>query len=186
MSKKVLYLVCILLTILVGSILFWYYCCSCGGKNRNTEVAPAIESTIADEEIATSPAPPPDSSSSVDWLAIKDQLNSNPPAVIFEVYQTECSLDQDNTGKLSEIIDYMKNSPDEGLEVSGHSDISGPRALNMKLSQGRADFIKSYLVQNGIAEEIITTSSVGPDEPAFDNSTPEGRAKNRRAVVLIK
>jgi OmpA-OmpF porin, OOP family len=186
MSKKTLYLAFILLTIIVGTVLFWYYCCACGGKNHNTEAAPAVESTVPGEQIAPPPAPLPDSVTSVDWQAIKDQLNSNPPVLIFEVYKTESSPDQVFTGKLEEITDYMNNNPDGAILVNGHSDISGPRSLNMKLSQGRADFIKSYLVQYGIGEELITTFSLGPDEPAYDNSTAEGRAKNRRAVVLIK
>ncbi len=56
----------------------------------------------------------------------------------------------------------------------------------MKLSEQRADFLKGYLVQSGIDADKISSSFKGPDEPAEDNSTPEGRVKNRRAVVIIK
>ena len=176
MSKKFLYIASILLTIIVGTVLFWYYYCDCGSKSGD------METTTVAEPIATVPdAPPP-----VDWQAIKGQLNDNPLTPIFEPYQTERPLSQEDINKAGEIMDYLENNPDGSLLVIGHTDISGPHALNMKLSQQRAEFVKSYLVQNGIDTDKIISSYKGPDEPAHDNSTFEGRAKNRRAVVLIK
>lgn len=179
MSKKFLYIASILLTIIVGSILFWYYCCDCGGKDRNPETAPVV--VLPFEEIAEPAAPEP-----IDWLAIKDQLNSNPLTLNYETYQTESIIGQDDINKANEIFDYLKNNPDGSVLVTGHADITGPHALNMKLGQQRADFVKNYLVRNGIDANKVFSSSKGPDEPAADNRTPEGRAKNRRAVVFIK
>ena len=181
MSKKFLYLASILLTIVVGTVLFWYYCCDCGGKNSNMETAASDVSIVPDEQIAEPIAPEP-----IDWLAIKDQLNSNPITVSFETYKTEGVLGQASDTKLVEVIDYLENNPNGSIEVNGHADITGPRALNMKLGQERADFVKSYMVRGGIDANKVTSSSKGPDEPVADNSTPEGRAKNRRAVVIIK
>ena len=181
MSKKFLYIASILLTIIVGAVLFWYYCCDCGGKNSNKETAASDISIVPDEQIEEPIAPEP-----IDWLAIKDQLNSNPLTLYYETYKTESVLGQKDDIKLDEIIDYFKNNPDGSIVVSGHADITGPRALNMRLSQERADFVKSYLVRNGIDANKVSSSSKGPDEPAADNGTPEGRAKNRRAVVFIK
>jgi len=180
MSKKFLYIASILLTIIVGSILFWYYCCDCRGENKN------IETAAADEKIAEPIVPVPESSETIDWLAIKDQLNSNPITLYFETYQTESNFSQANLIKVNEIVDYLKNNPDGSLLVNGHADITGPHALNMKLGQGRANFVKSYLLHEGIDKDKVISSSKGPDEPAADNRTPEGRAKNRRAVVFIK
>ena len=180
MSKKFLYLASILLTIVVGTVLFWYYCCDCGGKSSNMETA-ADTSIVPDEQIAEPIAPEP-----IDWLAIKDQLNSNPLTVYFETYKTESVLGQKDDNKLDEVIDYLKNNPDGSILVNGHADLTGPRSLNMKLSQERADYVKSYMVRGGIDANKVTSSSKGPDEPAADNSTPEGRARNRRAVVIIK
>ena len=180
MSKKFLYLTSILLTIVVGTVLFWYYCCDCGGKSSNMEAAADI-SIVPDEQIAEPIAPEP-----IDWLAIKDQLNSNPLTVYYDTYKTESVLGQKDDIKLDEVIDYLKNNPDGSILVNGHADITGPRALNIRLSQERADYVKSYMVRGGIDANKVTSSSKGPDEPAADNSTPEGRAKNRRAVVIIK
>ena len=181
MSKKFLYIASILLTIIVGSVLFWYYCCDCGGKNCEKETAPSDVSIVPGEQIAEPIAPEP-----IDWQAIKDQLNDNPPTPLFEPYQTERTLGQEDISKIAQIIDYLESNPDGSLMVIGHTDISGPRSLNMKLSQQRADFVKSYLVRNGVDANKVTALFKGPDEPVADNRTPEGRAKNRRAVVFIK
>ena len=176
MSKQFLYIASILLTIIVGTVLFWYYTCDCGGKSKDVETAVVAEPV----------APTPEAAPAIDWQAIKGQLNDNPPIPIFEPYQTERTLAQGDIDKVGKILEYLENNPDESVLVIGHTDISGSRALNMKLSRERADFVKSYLVQNGIDTNKIISSFKGPDEPAHDNSTPEGRAKNRRAVVLIK
>lgn len=186
MSKKFLFVASILLTLIVGAVLFWYYCCDCGGKSRDKETVAADTSIVPDEQIAEPLAPVPDSSKAIDWQAVRDQINSNAPTLYFEPYQTESTLDHDGTIKLEEIIDYLENIPDGGLLVTGHADISGPRSLNIKLSRERAIFFESVLVAHGIEADKITTTSKGPDDPIADNSTAEGRVKNRRAIVIIK
>lgn len=186
MSKKFLYLASILLTIIVGAVLYWYFCCGPGGKNKDTETAAADTSTAPEEQVAEPIAPVPDSSALVDWQAVRDQLNDNPLTPTFEPYETERSIGQEDINKVDEIKNYLTNNPDGSVLVTGHTDISGPRELNMRLSSERADFLQGVLVQQGIDAEKVTTSFKGPDEPIADNSTPEGRAKNRRAVVFIK
>ena len=142
MSKKFLFVASILLTIIVGAVLFWYYCCDCGGKSKDIETAAADASLVPVEQIAEPPAPVPDSSAAIDWQAVRTQINSNAPTLQFEAYQTESKLNHDGSLKLAEIIDYLENNPDEGLLVTGHADISGPRALNITLSQKRADLFR--------------------------------------------
>lgn len=175
MSQKFIYIAGIILTIIVGTILFWYVI-----RDYRAESAEVVEQV--EEPIAPEPEPVP----IVNWHAVMVELNDNPPTPIFEPYQTEKTIGQADLNKLEKIKDYLKNIPDGSLLVVGHTDISGARALNMRLSRERAEFVASFLVQNGIPADKITTSFKGPDEPAHDNSTAEGRAKNRRAVVLIK
>ena len=121
-----------------------------------------------------------ESTPSVDWGAIKEQLNDNPLTPTFEPYQTERPLSQAEIKKAGDIKDYLENNPDGSILVVGHTDLSGPCELNMKLSRLRAGFVKDYLVQNGLHTDKVETSFKGPDEPAHDNNTYEGRAKNRR------
>jgi outer membrane protein OmpA-like peptidoglycan-associated protein len=88
--------------------------------------------------------------------------------------------------KITALGNYLGNVAEGAVKVTGHTDIAGSRALNIRLGQRRADFVKSVLVKSGMDDSRISTSSKGPDEPAGDNATPEGRAKNRRAVIIIQ
>ena len=186
MSKKLIYLASILLTIIIGTFLSWYLCCDSDGPGKSSETAAANATLVPDQQVAEPVTPAPDSSALVDWGAIKKQINDHAPIVQFEAYQTESILQQNNMDMLEKITDYLENNPNDGLLVTGHADISGPRALNMTLSEKRAAFFKNHLVQNGIDPDKIATSFKGPDDPIADNNTAEGRAKNRRANVIIK
>lgn len=186
MSKKFLYLASILLTIIIGTVLFRYVCCDSDGLSKSSETAAADASLVPDQQVAESVTPAPDSSALVDWEAMREQINDHAPIVQFEAYQTERIMKQENMNMLEKITDYLENNPDDGLLVTGHADISGPRALNMTLSEKRAAFFKNHLVQNGIDADKITISFKGPDDPIADNNSAEGRAKNRRADVIIK
>ncbi len=66
------------------------------------------------------------------------------------------------------------------VEVIGHTDSQGARDTNVVLSLARADAVRTYLANKGIAPSLISTSGSGPDRPVASNDTPEGRARNRR------
>ena len=89
-------------------------------------------------------------------------------------------------GHQNSIQTYLDNIQNATLECIGYTDNSGDQYMNIQLGLDRANFIKDYLVKNGIAENRITASSKGPDEPIADNLTPEGRAKNRRTIIVLK
>lgn len=186
MSRKFLYIASILLTIIVAIILYWLYCCECGGKSSNKGTDAANNLIVPEETTAELATPLPDASSMKNWQAIREKLNANPLICYFPISESKTILNQNEIEKLKEIIEYLQNNPDERLLVTGHSDNTGSRDLNVRLSQNRADFVKSYLVRNGTDEVQITSASKGPDDPVADNNTSEGRLKNRRAVILIK
>jgi outer membrane protein OmpA-like peptidoglycan-associated protein len=71
------------------------------------------------------------------------------------------------------------------ITIEGHTDNTGPSALNEKLSQERADAVKSALVANGVAPERISTIGHSYNNPMADNASDAGRAQNRRAEILI-
>jgi OOP family OmpA-OmpF porin len=56
----------------------------------------------------------------------------------------------------------------------------------VELSQKRADAVADYLVKNGVSRERVHTRGKGPDDPVADNSTAEGRAKNRRIEFKLR
>ena len=86
---------------------------------------------------------------------------------------------------LTKFATSLKNSPDTDITIYGHTDNTGSRAVNEKLSKERADAVANFLVGNGINRSRITTEGLAYDQPVADNSTTEGRAQNRRVEVYI-
>lgn len=80
----------------------------------------------------------------------------------------------------------MKNDLNSTAVVTGYSDNAGSEESNVAISAKRAEAAKEYLVtRHGIDPNRIFTAAKGSAEPAFDNASPEGRAKNRRAVIVV-
>lgn len=80
----------------------------------------------------------------------------------------------------------MKNDLNSTAAITGYSDNSGKEDANLAISAKRAEAAKEYLVtRHGIDPNRITTAAKGSQDAAYDNSTPEGRAKNRRAVIVV-
>jgi outer membrane protein OmpA-like peptidoglycan-associated protein len=72
------------------------------------------------------------------------------------------------------------------LAIGGHTDSVGSDAMNDKLSQARAESVRNYLVQAGIAASHVTSATgYGKHQPVADNATAEGRARNRRVEIVI-
>ena len=81
---------------------------------------------------------------------------------------------------LDQVASSLSAYPSAEVAIHGHTDNVGGASYNMKLSLGRADAVKAYLVSKGIAASRISTKGFGFAKPVADNATPEGRAKNRR------
>ena len=79
----------------------------------------------------------------------------------------------------------MDKDPSLKFEVQGHCDNTGSDKVNDPLSQKRAEAIVARLVELGISADRLTAVGKGSHEPIADNSTDEGRAKNRR-VEFVK
>ncbi len=85
---------------------------------------------------------------------------------------------------LQRAIALLKEFPAANVEIQGHTDSRGSDAYNMALSERRAQAVKDYLVSQGIAASRITTQGFGESQPAATNDTAEGRAINRRVVII--
>lgn len=85
--------------------------------------------------------------------------------------------------KLDEVVNAANQSQDIKLDVMGYTDSTGKEQSNLKLSQGRADAVKAYLVKKGVAADRVSSKGFGSANPIADNTTAEGRAKNRRVEV---
>ena len=71
-------------------------------------------------------------------------------------------------------------------EIGGHTDSTGSDEVNLPLSKSRADAVRDYLTGKGIAAGNLTTAGFGAERPIADNSTEEGRSRNRRIEFIKK
>ena len=83
------------------------------------------------------------------------------------------------------MANFLNEYPTSRVAITGYTDSSGPAAYNLKLSEMRAQAVKDYLISAGIEEARHTATGLGENNPVADNSTHEGREKNRRVEVVI-
>tara|TARA_R110002049_G_scaffold285400_1_gene466280 strand:+ start:25223 stop:25927 length:705 start_codon:yes stop_codon:yes gene_type:complete len=86
---------------------------------------------------------------------------------------------------LNKLVNVFKEYPDTNILVVGHTDSAGAESYNMTLSKNRATAVTNYLESKGLNSSRFTTNWFGETQPMYDNSTAEGRAKNRRVNVAI-
>ncbi len=87
--------------------------------------------------------------------------------------------------KLDDLAGKLKGITLEVVIAVGHTDSVGSDAYNQKLSVRRAEAVKAYLVSKGIEANRVYTEGKGEKQPAADNRTREGRAKNRRVEIEV-
>jgi len=87
---------------------------------------------------------------------------------------------------LDEILKIATLCPDVGAVVAGHADAIGDKEYNIDLSERRAKAVVAYAVSKGIDPERLTPVGFGFSQPVADNSTDEGRAKNRRIEFRVQ
>ena len=71
------------------------------------------------------------------------------------------------------------------VEIQGHTDNTGSKIGNMHLGEARADAVRLFMNQQGVALNRMSTISYGQDTPVAPNDNPQGRAQNRRVVVIV-
>ena len=114
-----------------------------------------------------------------------EALKASPLIMYFNTSQASINLSASQREKFSKITNCVDKLGAE-IQVIGHTDNTGNADANVVLGQNRADFAKAYLISNGISASKINAVSKGQNSPIRENTTVEGRAKNRRTVVTIK
>jgi outer membrane protein OmpA-like peptidoglycan-associated protein len=87
---------------------------------------------------------------------------------------------------LDEIATSLREWPEVRIEIQGHTDNTGVAERNLTLSQARAETVRQYLLDKGIAPERLSAIGYGQDRPIADNKTAAGRAQNRRVELSRK
>lgn len=89
-------------------------------------------------------------------------------------------------GLLKDVATVLKdNEWVKKVRVEGHTDDTGKHDFNVKLSQARAEAVKTFLVKKGVAEERLEAVGYGPDKPLVNDTSKDARAQNRRVEFSI-
>jgi len=86
---------------------------------------------------------------------------------------------------LQKLAVSLQNNPETNILIVGHTDNTGSDAHNMDLSIQRAQSVKSYIAAQNVPASRLQTSGKGETEPIADNTTVDGRSKNRRVEIVI-
>lgn len=97
----------------------------------------------------------------------------------------KATLRPENRELLSKIVGILLTSKNYGIYVYGHTDDIGSEEYNLDLSERRAQTVREYLTENGIAPEIITSKGFGKSRPIVPGASAEARAENRRVEIGI-
>jgi outer membrane protein OmpA-like peptidoglycan-associated protein len=87
--------------------------------------------------------------------------------------------------KLAKLSGIILGHPGLNLAVEGHTENVGSDEINQKLSEQRAEAVRSYLIEQGLTRASVTSQGFGKSTPVVDNSTPANRQKNRRVEIVV-
>lgn len=172
-----------------ASLATWIYVCKI--KELCGEDSVAV-STLVTSEARTSDslanAPAAGDAIAADSLTINREGKAGSPEMVlvyFDFDKSSFVVDSELSVFSDSSVSYMKRQTESSLFIIGHADDKGSVEYNQALGYRRAQSIKKYFESKGVPGAKITTVSKGETEPAADNSTDEGRAKNRRATISV-
>jgi OOP family OmpA-OmpF porin len=118
--------------------------------------------------------------------AILKELNETGKAILYINFDSgKATIKKESMPVVEQIIEMMKQAPEIKISVEGHTDSDGSNESNLKLSEARAKAVVEAITKGGIDASRLSSAGFGEEKPIADNSTEEGKAKNRR-VELIK
>lgn len=142
---------------------------------------PAPTTTAEPPAAASTTDAPPVAAPPKDNFTIEQGALKLPGPVVFETGTAKLKPESDEV--LAYVARYLEAKPDITLlRVEGHSDNEGPAGAAQKLTEARSLAVARWLVAKGIDCKRLVAVGFGPNKPVTDNSTPEGRAANRRVV----
>jgi len=128
-----------------------------------------------------------DDSSRVSFDIALSPIKEGVSVVLNNVFFEFGSFDLKDISKLEldKLANLLNQHPEMQIEIGGHTDNKGSIVINQKLSENRAKSVYDYLISQGIPEAQLSYKGYNFSEPIADNTTEEGRAKNRRTEFKI-
>jgi OOP family OmpA-OmpF porin len=136
------------------------------------EEPPPTTTTTVPEPVAEEPPPPPKVVEKIVLNGIQFDFDK---AVVKEQYYPI----------LDEGIAALAKHPEKSVAVEGYTCSIGAEDYNLRLSEKRAEAVKAYMVEKGIAAERLSTMGYGEANPVADNETRQGREMNRRVEFKV-
>jgi OOP family OmpA-OmpF porin len=184
----ILFLLLILLWIFGRGPTSCQECCdgSCDANTQSTVVinddANSSDNTnLLVSEINTSKTANSDSNNS-SKSGLTDVICSDKMSLAVSFSNASTTLSDDSKKMLDQVVNCIK---DGSYEIAGYTDSAGEDAMNMRLSEVRAQSTKDYLLTKGVDGAKLTVKGYGESKPIATNHTKEGRAKNRH-IEFIK
>jgi outer membrane protein OmpA-like peptidoglycan-associated protein len=160
---------------------------------RALVTAPDVpESSVSEGQYAIAPppapaqaeAPPPAAPAPAPRVKVTEKKLELLEKVYFDTSKT--TIKPASLPLLDEVAQVLNGNPQvKKVVVEGHTDNTGAADFNTKLSQGRAESVRDYLVKKGVAADRIEAKGFGPTRPIADNKTAKGREANRRVEFVI-
>lgn len=113
-----------------------------------------------------------------------EKINAGDALTLYINFETgKSAIKSESQSILDALYQMMKENPSLKITVEGHTDNVGNKTSNQMLSEQRAASLKTALGKKGITSDRIKTVGFGQDKPIADNSTEEGKSKNRRVEI---
>lgn len=147
--------------------------------------APAVDNTMAERAAADKAAAERDAASEAAAQPAYKTISSDKPITLegSSFASGSAKLNKSAGEQLDKAVEFAANRQDANLTVTGYTDDRGDAQSNLNLSAARAEAVKAYLVEHGVAADRILTKGEGAANPVADNKTAAGRAKNRRVEI---
>jgi OOP family OmpA-OmpF porin len=108
------------------------------------------------------------------------------PVVMQNVFfdHNKATLSNTSQRELEFLAETLQSKIEVNLKIVGHTDITGEDESNLQLSRARANAVVNYLIEKGISKQRLKAVGLGSTQPVADNTTPEGRQRNRRVEFV--
>ena len=168
---------------LLASALLVFFLAACSTTPKDTADSSGSGSTSTSSDVSSSGETASSDSASIEPGSQEDLIVNVGDRVFFNYDSSE--LDTDAQELLQDQVAWLKQYSNVSVIIEGHCDERGTREYNLALGEKRAQSVKNYLINLGIAADRVSTISYGKERPAVVGSNDGAWAQNRRSVTIV-